>query len=32
MFAGQPGAIDPDDIADFDRGVRQLKRIVLTSR
>ena len=31
MFAGQPGAIDPDDIADFDRGVRQLKRIVLTS-
>lgn len=32
MFAGQPGAIDPDDIADFDRGVRQLKRIVLASR
>jgi hypothetical protein len=32
MFAGQPGAIDPDDIADFERGVRQLKRIVLTNR
>lgn len=33
MFASLSGAAtDPDDIADFERGVRDLKRIVLTSR
>ena len=32
MFAGRPAAIDPEDIADLERGVRDLKPIVLTSR
>jgi len=31
LFAAQRGAIDPEDVADFDQGVRQLKRIVLTN-
>jgi len=32
MFASLPGATDPDDITDFQRGVRDLKRIIFTSR
>lgn len=32
MFASLPGATDKDDITDFRRGVRDLRRIVLTSR
>lgn len=32
MFAGLPGPTDPDYIADFERGVRRLKRIIWTSR
>jgi 8-oxoguanine DNA glycosylase-like protein len=32
MFADQSGATEPEDTADFNRGVRALKRIVLTTQ
>jgi len=29
MFLALPGITDPDDAADFDQGVRNLKRVIL---
>lgn len=32
MFASLAGSTSPDDVADFERGVRDLKRIILARR